>query len=129
MWLYQKWYYNQSWGNGSDAAFLLSPETTESIPAADVLAGDEPFDLLVDRFLGQSVDFRIFLSPFPDEVLVQFTSTLPFSLNSLSGFELYVLFTVSQFLLIAPKLRWWLVHLRSQVIDGKTEFLPSESSH
>ena len=39
MWLYQKWYYDKSWGNGSHAALLPSPEPAESIPLADVIEG------------------------------------------------------------------------------------------
>ena len=58
--LYQKWYCNQSWGNGSDAVLSPSHEPAESILSADVLVGRWTLWLFIDRFLGHNANFRNF---------------------------------------------------------------------
>ena len=57
--LYHKWYCNQAWANASDAVLLPSSDSL-----TDVLRGDDPFDLFIDRFLGQCASLRDFLLGF-----------------------------------------------------------------
>ena len=88
---YQKWYYNQSWGNGYDAALLPTTEPAESITPADVLAGLRTLCFARWPLLGSKCGFQEFL---PQHFLMKYLLDLlrHYSFHSFRSLDLLCTF-------------------------------------
>ena len=124
---HQKWYCNQSWGNGSDAVLSPSSDPAESTPLADVWVRDEPFYLFVDHFFGQSTNLRTFFLFFLTKY--RFCCLQHYRPHSLFGLSSFCTFWHFLFLDKSQNQALKVVVLRVHVTDGKTQFLRWVSSH